>query len=73
MEAKKDAMRSPYERLINDDDLESMREYAQKLLTQPDELANVHVVRLAGIVRALYEHIQAVEEIEVIKHYHCQP
>jgi hypothetical protein len=60
-------MSSPYDRLIDDHELESMGEYARILLAQPDELTHVHDRRLAEIVRALYRHIRAVEEINILE------
>jgi hypothetical protein len=56
---------SPYDRLIDDDDLESMNSYAELLLRQP-EAANPHLANLAKAVRALYRHIRAREEIAAL-------
>ncbi len=60
-------MSSPYDRLIDDDDLETMNAYAELLLGQLDEASRMHVAQLAQIVRALYRHIRAREEIGVLE------
>jgi hypothetical protein len=59
-------MSTLYDRLIDDDVLESMDAYAELILTQP-EAANLHVTKLAEIVRVLYRHIRAREEIGVLE------
>jgi hypothetical protein len=58
-------MSSPYDRLIDDDALESINAYAELLFWQP-EAANLHLAKLARSVRALYRHIRAREEIAAL-------
>jgi hypothetical protein len=60
-------MSSPYDRLIDDEDLETMHAYAELVLGQLDEASRLHVAQLAQIVCVLYRHIRAREEIGVLE------